>query len=55
MEKFLKSYVKMMAESREQKLSRDDIQEIVEDLMNNDEMWDTFDSFICDTLDSYED
>lgn len=55
MEKFLKNYVKMMANSREQELSRDSLQEIVNDLMDNDELWDTFDSFIYDILDSYED
>lgn len=50
MEEFLTNYVKMVAESKEIELNEQKISEIVERLMNNDEMWDTFDSFVYEEL-----
>ena len=55
MEKFLREQIEMVAEVRDIELTKKDIIDIVEDLMNNDELWDTFNSYLMDALDSYED
>ena len=46
MEKFLKDYVKMMAEEKAAKLSKDEIKTIVNNLMDEDEIWDVLDSYV---------
>ena len=50
MEKFLKDYVKMYAETCEVKLNKTQLQNIVNNLMEEDELWDTVDSFISETI-----
>ena len=46
MEKFLKDYVKMYAEASEVKLNRAQVQQIVNNLMNNDVVWEVLDEHI---------
>ncbi len=53
MKRFLTSYVKMLLEAREMKLDNEEIQLIVNDLMEDDELWDTFDHYINDYLDNF--
>lgn len=53
MKRFLTSYVKMLLEAREMKLDNEEIQLIVNDLMEDDELWDTFDYYINDYLDNF--
>ena len=55
MEKFLKDYVKMYAESGEIELNPSQITALVNYLMNEDEIWDTLDSYIYDYLEEMED
>lgn len=52
MEKFLKDYVKSYIQVSGDELTKEQLQNIVNNLMNNDELWDTFDSFIYDELDN---
>ena len=51
MEKFLRAYVKNILEVREETVSRMQLTSIVNSLMNNDELWDTFDSFVFEAID----
>ena len=46
MEKFLKDYVKMYAESSEVELNREQVATIVNRLMNNDVVWEVLDEHI---------
>lgn len=46
MEKFLKDYVKMFAKCNDEKLSKEEIKIIVENLQNTDEIWTTLDYYI---------
>lgn len=50
MEKFLRDYVKMYAETGDIELDEDRLNEIVNNLMDNDELWDTFDSYVYEEL-----
>ena len=54
MEKFLKDYVKMYAESSEVELNREQVATIVNRLMEEDEIWDTLDSYISDYFEEME-
>lgn len=54
MENFLLNYVENLAEAKEIELTKDQLCEVVNNLMDNDELWDTFDSFIHDELEEYE-
>ena len=51
MKEFLTDYVKTIAESNDIDLTEDKLNEIVENLMEYEELWDTFDSYIYDLLD----
>ena len=53
MEEFLEDYISMIAETQEKELNNAELTEIVKNLMNNDELWDTFDSFIYDEMNKY--
>lgn len=55
MEEFLKDYVEMMADARDMELSPDQIQEIVNSLQEDEDLWDMFDGFVNDQLDTVED
>ena len=54
MEKFLKDYVQMYAESSEVDINRAQVATIVNRLMNEDDIWDTLDSYISDYLEEME-
>ena len=54
MEEFLRSYVRMMAETMEIKLTRKQLQTIVHNLECEDEIWETLDSYIQDELEDVE-
>lgn len=54
MERFLKDYVKMYAESSEVDLNKDQVTSIVNRLMEEDEIWDTLDSYISDYFEEME-
>ena len=51
MEEFLKDYVQMIAEAREVELNSSQLQVIVNSLRADEELWDTFDSFVNDKID----
>ena len=51
MKKFLRDYVKMIADNHETPLTEDQLTLLVDSLMENEELWDTFDSYIYDLLD----
>lgn len=51
MEEFLKDYVQMIAEVRGLKLNGSQLQTIVNNLRNDDSLWDMFDSCINDEID----
>lgn len=55
MREFLTNYIKMIAENHDTDLTNDRLNEMVEDLMENEELWDTFDSYIYDLLDEEDD
>ena len=55
MEDFLKDYVEMMADARDMNLSDEQLQDIVNNLSDNEELWDTFDGYVGDELDAVED
>lgn len=55
MEEFLTDYVKMMAEAKDMNLSQAQMQEIVNNLQDNEDLWDTFDGYVGDELDAVED
>lgn len=52
MENFLLNYVEQLAEAGNKKLDTTQKCEIVNNLMDNDELWDTIDSFIYDEFDN---
>ena len=54
MEKFLKDYVKMYVETAEIKLNREQVATIVNRIMEEDDIWDTMDSYITDYLEEME-
>lgn len=54
MEDFLLNYVEQLAESNDKKISQDQRYEIVSNLMDNEELWDTIESFIYDEFDNIE-
>lgn len=54
MERFLKDYVKMYAESSEVDVNREQVATIVNRLMNEDDIWDTLDSYIADYFEEIE-
>ena len=55
MEEFLKDYVEMMADVRDMNLSQAQMQDIVNNLSGNEELWDIFDGYVGDELDAIED
>jgi hypothetical protein len=50
MEEFFLNYVEELAEEKDLELSRLQVCEIVNNLMDSDELWDTIDSFIHNEL-----
>ena len=50
MEEFLKDYVQMMADANEIKLNKDQMQTIVNNLHQEDEIWDTLDSYVIEEI-----
>lgn len=54
MEKFLKDYVKMYVETAEIELTKDQLASIVNRIMEEDDIWDTMDSYIADYLEEME-
>lgn len=54
MEKFLKDYVKMYANANGSNLSKKQLQEIVNSLMNEEEIWNTLDSYIYNYLEELD-
>ena len=55
MEDFLTDYVEMMADAKDMELTPDQIQDIVNNLQDNEELWDIFDGYVSDQLDILED
>lgn len=51
MKEFLADYVKMIADNHETNLTNEQLNLLVDSLMENDELWDTFDSYIYELLD----
>ena len=51
MKEFLRDYVKMIADNHETTLTEKQLTLLVDSLMENEELWDTFDSYIYDLLD----
>lgn len=51
MKEFLADYVKMIADNHETDLTKEQLNLLVDSLMENEELWDTFDSYIYDSLD----
>lgn len=55
MEKFLKDYVQMISEEHTgERLNKNKLQDIVNSLMDEDEIWDVLDSYIYEYLDDAE-
>lgn len=54
MEKFLKDYVKMYVETAEIELTKDQLASIVNRIMEEDDIWDTMDSYITDYLEEMD-
>lgn len=52
MKKFLKDYVEMIAESQEINLTEKQTNKIVDSLMNEDEIWDMFDTYINEEIEN---
>lgn len=50
MKEFLTDYVKMIANNHETNLTDEQLNKVVYSLMENEELWDTFDSYIYDLL-----
>lgn len=46
MEEFLNDYVRMMLEAQEIELSEEKVDKIVHNMMECDEAWDAFDSYV---------
>lgn len=51
MKEFLKDYVQMTAEVRGLELNESQLQTIVNNLRENDSLWDIFDSYVNDEID----
>ena len=51
MKEFLKDYVQMIAEVRNTKLNKSQLQTIVNNLREDDSLWDIFDSYVNDKID----
>lgn len=50
MEDFLRDYVQMMAETQDVELDESKLQEIVNKLMGEDEIWETLDMYVNNEL-----
>lgn len=50
MEEFLKDYVQMITEANDIELSESKLQEIVNSLRDEEELWDTVDSFVNEEI-----
>lgn len=50
MEEFLTDYVEMMAEANDLELTKNQMQEIVNNLRSEEELWDIFDSFVTEEI-----
>lgn len=50
MEEFLKDYVTMIAEARDEELTNQELSIIVHKLQNDEELWDIFDSYVYQKL-----
>lgn len=51
MEEFLTDYVEMIAEARELELNSSQIKRIVNNLRDDELLWDMFDSYVNDEID----
>ena len=51
MEEFLTDYVEMIAEARELELNNSQIKRIVNNLRDDESLWDIFDSYVNDEID----
>ena len=50
MEEFLKDYVEMIADTNEIKLNKTQMQTIVNNLRQEDEIWDVLDSYVTEEI-----
>ena len=50
MKEFLENYVQMMADANEIKLNKDQMQTIVNNLHQEDEIWDVLDSYVMEEI-----
>lgn len=50
MKEFLENYVQMMADANEIKLNKDQMQTIVNNLHQEDEIWDVLDSYVIEEI-----
>jgi hypothetical protein len=50
MERFLKDYVDMMADANDIKLTKKQLENIVNNLMNDDYLWETVDDAVCEEI-----
>lgn len=50
MEEFLKDYVEMMADANEIELNKTQMQSIVNNLRQEDEIWDILDSYVTEEI-----
>ena len=51
MEEFLRDYIEMIAEARDQDINSEQLKNAVDFIKNNDEIWETFDNYIGIVLD----
>lgn len=54
MEKFLREYVKMIAEVKEVKLNKKQLDQIVNNLEAEDEIWETLDYYVDEEINGLE-
>ena len=50
MKEFLENYVQMMADANEIKLNKEQMQTIVNNLHQEDEIWDVLDSYVMEEI-----
>ena len=55
MERFLREYVKMYAESNGIKINAEQLDNIVNNIQGEDEIWDTLDYYVSQELEEMED
>lgn len=54
MENFLDDYISMLAETTNIEIDENQQKEIIENIANNDELWDIFDGYIYELLKKFE-